>query len=60
MKKSKSKNDNKILNTLILLFALVLIAGLFILGLQIVSSVTGSSNAKFNENVVINGINVKG
>ena len=60
MKKSKSKSESRVLNTIILLTALALIVGLFILGLQIVSNVTGSSNSKFNENVVINGVNVKG
>lgn len=51
---------NKVINVLIVITSLILIVALFILGLQLVSSSTEKLDSKFNENVVINGVSVKG
>lgn len=51
---------SKVLNILIVITSLVLVVALFILGLQVMAGATSEENAKFKENIVINGVNVKG
>lgn len=51
---------SKVFNILIVITSLVLVVALFILGLQVVAGATNEDNAKFKENIVINGMNVKG
>lgn len=51
---------NKVINILIVITSLVLVITLFILGLQVISSATSEEKTKFKDNIVINGVNVKG
>lgn len=51
---------SKVLNVLIVITSLVLVVTLFIVGLQVLSNTTTEQNSKFKQNIVINGVNVKG
>lgn len=51
------KQGNRILNILVVITTTILILGLIILGFQVFSS---TETSRFTENVVINGVNVKG
>ena len=51
---------NKVMNVLIVITALVLVVSLFIIGLQVIANATSEDNSKFKDNIVINGVNVKG
>lgn len=51
---------SKVLNVLIVITSLVLVVTLFIVGLQVLSNTTTQQNSKFKQNIVINGVNVKG